>query len=220
MAPLTAPMAESLGAIVLRSRTPPLRVQDIAAGHGLFGIEIANQNPDAHVTDLDWASVLRVALDNARKAGVDDRYTVIPGIAFEVDFGGPYDTVLLNNFLQHFDVETCLGLLKKIGAALKPGGCCATPEFVSNEDRISPLVPAAFSLTILPSTVADDAHTFEELAHMYSVKWPGACPSGLQCRHHRCTQPAKTLNKPRQESEARNEWSRTRPSGAFSWWTS
>ena len=52
-----------------------MRVLDIAAGHGLFGIEIAKQNPQAQSTGLDWAPVLRVALKNAEKAGVQDRYT-------------------------------------------------------------------------------------------------------------------------------------------------
>ena len=99
-----------------------MRVLDIAAGHGLFGIEIAKQNPQAHVTGLDWAPVLRVALENARKAGVHDRYDMLPGSAFEVDFGGPYDAVLLTNFLHHFDQPTCVGLLQKVHAALRPGG--------------------------------------------------------------------------------------------------
>jgi hypothetical protein len=90
-----------------------VKVLDIAAGHGLFGIEIARQNPQARVTGLDWAPVLRVALENARKAGVQDRYDMLPGSAFQVDFGGPYDVVLLTNFLHHFDQPTCVGLLKK-----------------------------------------------------------------------------------------------------------
>src|SRR6185437_10780527 len=100
-----------------------------AAGHGLFGIEIAKQNPRAHVTGLDWAPVLRVALENARKAGVQDRYNMLPGSAFEVDFDGPYYAVVLTNFLHHFDKPTCVVRLKKIHAALRPGGQCATLEF-------------------------------------------------------------------------------------------
>ena len=39
-------MAGPLGGIVLQGRTGPMRVLDIAAGHGLFGIEIAKQNPE------------------------------------------------------------------------------------------------------------------------------------------------------------------------------
>lgn len=167
MGPMMAPMAGPLGRIVLNGRTGPMRVLDIAAGHGLFGIEIAKQNPQAHVTGLDWAPVLRVALDNARNAGVADRYDMLPGSAFEVDFGGPYDAVLLTNFLHHFDVETCVGLLKKVRASLKPGGRAATLEFVPNEDRVSPPMPAAFAMTMLATTASGDAYTFPELAEMH-----------------------------------------------------
>jgi 2-polyprenyl-3-methyl-5-hydroxy-6-metoxy-1,4-benzoquinol methylase len=142
-------------------------VLDIAAGHGLFGIEIAKQNKEAHVTGLDWAPVLRVALENAKKAGVQDRYDMLPGSAFEVEFGGPYDTVLLTNFLHHFDKPTCVGLLKKVRSSLKPGGRAATLEFVPNEDRVSPPMPAAFSMTMLVTTAAGDAYTFSELRGMY-----------------------------------------------------
>ena len=151
MAPMMAPMAAPLGAIVLQGRLGPMRVLDIAAGHGLFGIEIAKQNPEARVTGLDWAPVLRVALDNARKAGVDGRYDMLPGSAFEVDFGGPYDAVLLTNFLHHFDQPACVGLLQKVHRALRPGGCVATLEFVPDEDRVSPPMPAAFAMTMLTS---------------------------------------------------------------------
>ena len=167
MAPMMAPMAGPLGAVVLQGRIGPMRVLDIAAGHGLFGIEIAKQNPEARVTGLDWAPVLRVALDNARRAGVHERYDMLPGSAFEVDFGGPYDAVLLTNFLHHFDRPTCVGLLQKVHRALRPGGTVATLEFVPNEDRVSPPMPAAFAMTMLTSTAAGDAYTLGELSSMY-----------------------------------------------------
>ncbi|NWF83491.1 MAG: methyltransferase domain-containing protein [Bryobacteraceae bacterium] len=167
MGPMMAPMAGPLGKIVLDGRNGPMRVLDIAAGHGLFGIEIAKQNPQAHVTGLDWAPVLQVAMENARTAGVADRYDMLPGSAFEVDFRGPYDAVLLTNFLHHFDFGTCVGLLKKVRASLKPGGRAATLEFVPDEDRVSPPVPAAFAMTMLATTAAGDAYTFSELAEMH-----------------------------------------------------
>jgi len=168
MAPMMAPMVGPLGAIVLEGWTGPMRALDIAAGHGLFGIEIARQNPEARVTGLDWAPVLRVALDNARKAGVQDRYDMLPGSAFEVEFGGPYDAILLTNFLHHYDQATCVTLLKKVRGALRAGGRAATLEFVPNEDRISPSMPAAFAMTMLASTAAGDAYTLSELNGMYT----------------------------------------------------
>lgn len=168
MAPMMAPLAAPLGQVVLNGRNGPMKVLDIAAGHGLFGIEIARQNPQAHVTGLDWAPVLRVALENASKVGVHDRYNMLPGSAFEVDFGGPYDAVLLTNFLHHFDIPKNVGLLKKVRSVLKPGGRAATLEFVPNPDRVSPPMPAAFALTMLTSTESGDAYTFAELASMYN----------------------------------------------------
>ncbi len=168
MAPMMASMVGPLGAVVLNGYTGPMRVLDIAAGHGLFGIEIAKQNPQARVTGLDWAPVLRVALDNARRAGVQDRYDMLPGSAFEVDFRGPYDAVLLTNFLHHFDQSTCVGLLRKVHTALVPRGRAATLEFVPNEDRVSPPIPAAFSMTMLTTTAAGDAYTLSELTAMYN----------------------------------------------------
>ncbi len=167
MAPMMAPLAGPLGNIVLQGRTGPLRILDIAAGHGLFGIEIAKQHPEARIVAQDWARVLDVACANAAKAGVGERYERLPGSAFEVDFGGPYDAVLLTNFLHHFDVPTCVGLLKKVRAALKPGGVSATLEFVPNEDRITPSTAAGFSLTMLISTPGGDAYTFSELEAMH-----------------------------------------------------
>jgi SAM-dependent methyltransferase len=168
MAPMMGPMAGPLGAVVLEGHSGPMHVLDIAAGHGLFGIEIAKQNPQARVTGLDWANVLNVAVANAAKLGVADRYDLLPGSAFEVDFQGPYDVVLLTNFLHHFDVPTCVGLLKKVHKALKPGGRVATLEFVPNEDRVSPPMPAAFSMTMLTTTTSGDAYTLSELTSMYT----------------------------------------------------
>jgi ubiquinone/menaquinone biosynthesis C-methylase UbiE len=168
MAPMTGPLAGPLAAVAIEGHNGPMSVLDIAAGHGLYGIEIAKQYPQAQITGLDWAAVLRVALKNAENAGVKDRYTMLPGSAFDVEYGGPYDVVLLTNFLHHFDKPTNVGLLKKVRAALKPGGRAATLEFVPNEDRVSPPMSAAFAMTMLASTADGDAYTLSELSTMYA----------------------------------------------------
>jgi len=91
----------------------------------------------------------------------------LPGSAFEVEYGGPYDIVLLTNFLHHFDPPTNVGLLKKVHAALKPGGRAAALEFVPNEDRVTPPMAASFSMMMLASTHSGDAYTYRELEAMY-----------------------------------------------------
>ena len=167
MEPLMAMPAQMMAKMIGAAEGKPSKVLDIAAGHGLFGITIAKQNPNAHIHAVDWATVLEVAQENAAKAGVAGRYSTIAGSAFEVDFGGDYDVVLLTNFLHHFDAGTCETLMRKIHAALKPGGVVATLEFVPNEDRISPPQAASFSMMMLATTEHGDAYTFAEFERMF-----------------------------------------------------
>ncbi len=142
------------------------KVLDVAAGHGLFGIVLAQKNPGVHVTALDWPKVLEVAKRHASKMGIADRYATITGNAFTVDLGGPYDVILLTNLLHHFSREQCTTLLKRLRAALRPGGRLVTLEFVPNEDRISPPMSATFPLIMLATTAKGDAYTFAELEKM------------------------------------------------------
>ncbi len=144
-----------------------MKVLDIAAGHGLFGIAIAQKNPQARVTALDWKNVLAVAQRNAQKMGVADRVTLLPGDAFKEAFGGPYDLILVTNFFHHFDVPTCQGLIRKIYAALKPGGKCLTLDFVPNDDRVTPPPAASFAMMMLGSTADGDAYTLSEYRQMF-----------------------------------------------------
>jgi SAM-dependent methyltransferase len=167
MAPMMTPSAYFIAGLLASDVGKPKRVLDIAAGHGMFGVTIAKQNPTAQIVAVDWAPVLAVARENAEKAGVSARYQILAGSAFDVAFGGGFDVVLLTNFLHHFDATTNEGLLRKIYTALKPGGKVLTLEFVPNEDRVSPTVPALFSLGMLASTAAGDAFTFAELESMF-----------------------------------------------------
>lgn len=167
MAPMMAMPAEIIAKITGADGGGKWRVLDIAAGHGLFGITIAKHNPQAQVVALDWPNVLEVAKENARKAGIDGRYSTLAGNAFEVELGSGYDVTLLTNFLHHFDVPTCEAFLRKVHNSLAPGGRAVTLEFVPNDDRVTPPDAAAFSMIMLGMTPHGDAYTFAELDRMF-----------------------------------------------------
>jgi len=167
MAPLMQLPAERLAQLLDADAAPAWKVLDIAAGHGLYGIALARHNPRAEVVALDWQNVLGVAQENAQAAGVAQRYRTLPGSAFEVEFGSGYDLVLLTNFLHHFDPPTIEHLLRKVRAALKPGGRAVALEFVPEEDRVSPPTAAAFSLIMLAGTPGGDAYPFSEYERMF-----------------------------------------------------
>ena len=166
MVPMMMPAALGIADALQIKSAGPVRVLDIAAGHGMFGIVLAQQNLRAEIVAVDWPGVLAVASENARKAGVPERHRTLPGDAFKVEYGSGYDIALLTNFLHHFDVPTCTALLRKVAAALKPGGRAVILEFVPNEDRVSPPIPAGFSLMMLAGTPAGDAYTLAELRKM------------------------------------------------------
>jgi SAM-dependent methyltransferase len=167
MAPLAVPSSQLIAALLRAEEGQPCKVLDIAAGHGMYGITIATKNPKAEIVALDWPNVLSVAQENARKFGVADRFSVRAGSAFEVDMGSGYDYVLLTNIFHHFDMPTCEKLMRRVHAALKPGGKAITLEFVPNEDRVTPPTAAAFSLIMLANTDAGDAYTFSEYEKMF-----------------------------------------------------
>jgi ubiquinone/menaquinone biosynthesis C-methylase UbiE len=165
MAPMIFPAAAEIADLV--AGDGGTRVLDIAAGHGLFGILIAQHNPKAQITALDWPNVLAVATENAHKFGVADRHSLLPGNAFETEFGGPYDLVLVTNFFHHFDPPTCEKLMRKIRASLTPAGRCVTLDFVPNDDRVSPPMAGGFAMMMLGTTAAGDTYTFAEYKTMF-----------------------------------------------------
>lgn len=167
MAPMMAMPSQLLAPMVDPAANQKLKVLDIAAGHGLYGLAFAKRNPKAEVTAVDWSNVLEVAKENAQAAGVLDRYHTKAGSAFDVDYGTGYDIILLTNFLHHFDQATCETLLRKVRGALADGGRAVTLEFVPNDDRVTPPQAAAFSMMMLGVTPGGDAYTFAELERMF-----------------------------------------------------
>lgn len=150
MAPMQRLMAEAIGKLVGGDSAARSKILDVAAGHGMFGITLARQNPHAEIYAADWPSVLAVAKENAREAGILPRYHTIAGDAFEVPLGSGYDLVLVTNFLHHCDAGAIETFMRKVHASLKPGGRAITLEFIPNDDRVSPPAPAGFALIMPP----------------------------------------------------------------------
>src|SRR6185312_856277 len=100
MTPLASTTAKRVAAYVTASPAPVRSVLDVAAGHGLYGIEIAKVISNAVVTAIDSAGVLSVARANAEAAGVERRYQTLAGNALAIEWGSGFDLVLLPNFLH------------------------------------------------------------------------------------------------------------------------
>jgi ubiquinone/menaquinone biosynthesis C-methylase UbiE len=166
MAPMMFPASQAIAERVKARLPQGAKVLDVAAGHGLFGLAIAQHVPTAQITALDWAPVLAVAEENAKRFEVAGRFHKLPGDGFKIDYGTGYDAVLLTNILHHFNVAECTAMLRKVHGALKPGGIALILEFVPNEDRVTPPDPAMFSMIMLATTPEGEAFTFAEYQKM------------------------------------------------------
>lgn len=166
MAALMFMPAQWLAEMLLPQPQGACKVLDVAAGHGLFGIAMAQRHPQAEIYPLDWPAVLALAQENAQKMGVAGRYHPLPGNALERDLGSGYDWVLLTNFLHHFDFPTCVRFLQRVRAALQPGGQVAVLEFVVDADELHPPMAALFNLIMLTTTPAGKAYTLPEFEAM------------------------------------------------------
>ncbi|MEW5976896.1 MAG: class I SAM-dependent methyltransferase [Acidobacteriota bacterium] len=167
MVPMMIPAAQRIAGLVGPQGTNPLKVLDLAAGHGLFGITVARHHSGADIYAVDWAPVLEIAREHAAAAGVVDRWHAIEGSAFDVEFGSDYDVALITNFHHHFSPAVVETLMRKVHGALKPEGLAITLEFVPHKDRVTPPDASSFALIMLASTEDGDAYTFTEYDRMF-----------------------------------------------------
>lgn len=166
MTPFTIAAAKATASYVAGWSQAPRRVLDIAAGAGMFGICVAQAIPEARIVGLDWPDVIALAAENAQLLGVDTRYSAIAGDAFSTDWGTEYDLILLPNILHHFSHTTCVALLERVRAGLAPNGRALIVEFIPDEDRINPPVPASFAFIMVALTQHGDAFTASEYTSM------------------------------------------------------
>lgn len=168
MGPMMYATANGAAALVKLDPSRDTHILDISASHGVYGITFAQKNPRAHLAALDWEAVLAVTEENARAAGLANRFSKIVGNAFTADLGTDYDVVLVPNFLHHFSIADCTRFLRRVHAALRSGGQVVIVEFVPNEDRVTPPGAAGFAMVMLGTTPEGDAYTFAEYRSMLS----------------------------------------------------
>jgi 3-hydroxy-5-methyl-1-naphthoate 3-O-methyltransferase len=163
--PMNLPMAQALGRILgVAERREPLRILDIAAGSGVWGIGVSQQSPLATVTAVDWPKVLEVTRRFAAEAGMASRFSYLAGDAAEVDFGGGFHLAILGHILHSEGERRSRSLLRKTFAALASGGTIAIAEFLVDADRSGPPMGVIFGLNMLLNTEEGDTFSFEEIA--------------------------------------------------------
>ena len=142
----------------------PVRVLDLAAGSGVWGITLAESSPRVNVTAVDWPGVLDITRANVERRGLRGRFAFIGGDLATADFGRGYDMAVLGHILHSEGEPRGRALLRKTFEALAPGGTIVIQEFLVEQDRSGPPMGLLFALNMLVNTDAGDTWSFEELA--------------------------------------------------------
>jgi ubiquinone/menaquinone biosynthesis C-methylase UbiE len=162
--PMSYPPAQKLADHLKVAKTKnEIRVLDLAAGSGIWGIALAQKSPGLRVTAVDWAGMIPTTKRITQKFGVGDRFNYVEGDILEANFGSGYDIATLGHILHSEGEDRSRRLLAKTFRALKSGGTIAIAEWLVNDDRTKPLPSLMFAVQMLVNTEKGDTFSFNEI---------------------------------------------------------
>lgn len=162
--PMSYPGAQKLGDhLKLAKAKEEVRVLDLAAGSGIWGIALTQKSPRVRVTALDWAGMIPTTKRVTEQFGARDQFDFIEGDLLEANFGNGYDVAILGHILHSEGEDRSRQLLKKTCRALKSGGTIAIGEWLVNDERTEPPHSLMFAVQMLVNTQQGDTFSFNEI---------------------------------------------------------
>jgi SAM-dependent methyltransferase len=163
--PMSYPSAQLLGRTLdFDAAGAPVKVLDLAAGSGVWGIALAQSSEHVRVTAVDWPEVLPVTRKTVGRFNLSERFSFVEGDLLVADFGKGHNVATLGHILHSEGEERGRKLLAKAFAALAPGGTIAIAEFLVDEDRRGPVGGLFFAVNMLVNTDNGNTYSFEEIS--------------------------------------------------------
>lgn len=145
-----------------------LHVLDAGCGGGSYGFYMARAHPGAKVWANDGAAVLEEAKKEADRLDVADRVVYLPGDAFEIELGGPYDLAIVSMVLDLFSVGRATELLRRVRGVLAYDGRVAVHAFLLDDPLMDGRgwFATAYSLGLLMGTAGGECRRREDYERM------------------------------------------------------
>lgn len=159
---MARPVAPFIADALALPEDRPLRLLDVGGGHGGYSLALARRYPLLTATVYELPLVVPVAREIIEPAGLSDRVSVQEGDFQREELGQGYDVALVFGVLNGEPPEGRPALIRKVFAALNPGGQIVLRDFVLDPDRAGPPEAAVFALQMLLATDAGGLDTSED----------------------------------------------------------
>ena len=139
----------------------PARMLDIGGSHGFWSASFCRRHRGLSSTILDLPEAIRHAAPILAREGLGHRVVHRAGDALTDDLGSGYDLIFLGSLVHHFDAPTNAALMKRVAAALAPGGVVAVYEAFRVDasqgvSQIGGLMDLFFAMTSSAGTYSPD----------------------------------------------------------------
>ncbi len=120
---------------------------DLGGGPGSYSIAFCQKFPRLKAILFDLPETIAIAKENITENGMEDRITLQAGNWDTDDFGRGHDVFLASN-VMHGPASGAEGKLAKAWKSMKPGGLLLIQEFLLNDEKTGPLIPALFNIMV------------------------------------------------------------------------
>ncbi len=129
------------------------RVLDLGAGAAPWTIGWLEAAPRATAVVNDLPAVIGVAAEHLDRHGMTDRATLLAGDYHDVDLqAGAFDLVALANVIRTEGPTRATALLRRVTAALVPGGRAVVVDYLLDDRRHAPTGGLLLGMTMLAAT--------------------------------------------------------------------
>lgn len=140
------------------------RMLDLGGGPGTYSEVFTRENPGLQATIFDLPLTLRTTRKLIKQRGLSPRVKVQSG-NFKTDpLGSDYDVVWVSNIIHALSEAEVRSLIRKIRAALAPGGRIMIHDMFLNNARTQPPPAAMFAVNMLAATEAGRGYTYSEVS--------------------------------------------------------
>jgi hypothetical protein len=130
------------------------KLLDVGGGPGSYSIAACKRYPQLKAVVFDLPETVSITKQIIADEGMEDRVTVQEANWETDNFGKDNDVVLLSNVL-HGPGSNAELKLRKSYTSMESGGLLVVQDFLLNDEKSSPLIPALFNIMVGTYSVAD-----------------------------------------------------------------